>query len=210
VPSRRQRPIFVAIALLVVAWVVAIAGYTLAKNSKMTADKLRAFAQSMDLGKLSGDARAKAIRELADKLNRLSPEERRKARRERIWQQWFDGMTEDEKGMFIDATMPTGFKQMLASFEELPEERRRRAIGDAVKRLKEAQEQMQREGDAPPEPGTNPPPVLSADLQQKITTIGLKTFYSESSAQTKAEMAPLLEELQRTMESGRLFRGGPR
>ena len=209
-PSRRQRPIFVAIALLVVAWVVAIAGYTLAKNSKMTADKLRAFAQSMDLGKLSGDARAKAIRELADKLNRLSPEERRKARRERIWQQWFDGMTEDEKGMFIDATMPTGFKQMLASFEELPEERRRRAIGDAVKRLKEAQEQMQREGDAPPEPGTNPPPVLSADLQQKITTIGLKTFYSESSAQTKAEMAPLLEELQRTMESGRLFRGGPR
>ena len=209
-PSRRQRPIFVAIALLVVAWVVAIAGYTLAKNSKMTADKLRAFAQSVDLGKLSGDARAKAIRELADKLNRLSPEERRKARRERIWQQWFDGMTEDEKGMFIDATMPTGFKQMLASFEELPEERRRRAIGDAVKRLKEAQEQMQREGDAPPEPGTNSPPVLSADLQQKITTIGLKTFYSESSAQTKAEMAPLLEELQRTMESGRLFRGGPR
>ncbi len=209
-PSRRQRPIFVAIALLVVAWVVAIAGYTLAKNSKMTADKLRAFAQSVDLGKLSGDARAKAIRELADKLNRLSPEERRKARRERIWQPWFDGMTEDEKGMFIDATMPTGFKQMLASFEELPEERRRRAIGDAVKRLKEAQEQMQREGDAPPEPGTNSPPVLSADLQQKITTIGLKTFYSESSAQTKAEMAPLLEELQRTMESGRLFRGGPR
>ena len=209
-PSRRQRPIFVAIALLVVAWVVAIAGYTLAKNSKMTADKLRAFAQSVDLGKLSGDARAKAIRELADKLNRLSPEERRKARRERIWQQWFDGMTEDEKGIFIDATMPTGFKQMLASFEELPEERRRRAIGDAVKRLKEAQEQMQREGDAPPEPGTNPPPVLSADLQQKITTIGLKTFYSESSAQTKAEMAPLLEELQRTMESGRLFRGGSR
>ncbi len=209
-PSRRQRPIFVAIALLVVAWVVAIAGYTLAKNSKMTADKLRAFAQSVDLGKLSGDARAKAIRELADKLNRLSPEERRKARRERIWQPWFDGMTEDEKGMFIDATMPTGFKQMLASFEELPEERRRRAIGDAVKRLKEAQEQMQREGDAPPGPGTNSPPVLSADLQQKITTIGLKTFYSESSAQTKAEMAPLLEELQRTMESGRLFRGGPR
>ena len=205
-PSRRQRPIFVAIALLVVAWVVAIAGYTLAKNSKMTADKLRAFAQSVDLGKLSGDARAKAIRELADKLNRLSPEERRKARRERIWQQWFDGMTEDEKGMFIDATMPTGFKQMLASFEQLPEDQRRRAIGDALRRLKDDQENVKPEGESGTT--TNAPPALSRDLQDKITKIGLKTFYGESSAQTKAEMAPLLEELQRTMESGRMFRGG--
>ncbi len=173
----------------------------------MTADKLRAYAHSMDLNKLSGDARAKAIRELADKLNRLSPEERRKARLERIWEQWFGAMTEDEKGTFIELTMPTGFKQMLASFEELPQEKRRRAVDDAIKRLKEAQEKTKDDGEPPSVAATNPPPVLSEELQQKITKIGLRSFYSESSAQTKAELAPLLEELQRTMESGRLFRG---
>lgn len=133
--------------------------------------------------------------------------ERRRARLERVWQTWFDNMTEEEKGEFIEATMPTGFKQMLASFEQLTEERRRKAIDDALKRLKEAQERIQ-EGEEPPDSGTNRPNVLSEELQQRAAKIGLKTFYSESSAQTKAEIAPLLEELQRMMESGRMFRGG--
>jgi len=136
----RQRPIFIAVTVILVAWMIAIAGYTMAKNSKMTADKVRAYAESVDLSKLSAAARAKAIRELAARMNRLSPDERRKARFERASERWFEQMTEDEKGTFIELTMPTGFKQMLSSFEELPEERRRRAIGDALRRLKEEQE----------------------------------------------------------------------
>jgi hypothetical protein len=194
--------------ILVAAWIVAIAGYTLAKKSKMTADKVRAYAQSVELGKLSAEARAKAIRDLAAMLNKLSPEERRKARMERPGKGWFEQMTEEEKAMFIELTMPTGFKQMLSSFEELPEERRRRAIGDALRRLREDQDKARENDGVPADSATNAPPALSKDLQEKITKIGLKTYYSESSAQTKAEMAPLLEELQRMMESGRMFRGG--
>src|SRR5436309_12185910 len=157
----RQRPILIAVAVIPVAWIIAIAGYTIAKKFKMTADKVRAYAQSVDLNKLSADARAKAIRDLAAKLNKLSPEERRKARLERSGQRWFEQMTEEEKGTFIELTLPSGFKQMLLSFEEMPEERRRRAIGDALRRLREEQEKTREPGGAPAEMTTNAAPVLS-------------------------------------------------
>ena len=204
--SQRWRPVFFCALAVCAIWLVALAGYRIAKNAKMTAEKVKAYAESVDISKLSGAARAKAIRELEDKLNALSLEERRRARLERISWAWFGEMTEEEKAEFIDATMPTGFKQMLTSFEQLPEEKRRKSIDDALRRLKEARDQLASGQDGGNGGGTNSQPVLSPELQAQVRTIGLKTFYSQSSAQTKAELAPVLEELQRVMESGLPFR----
>ena len=186
-------------------WLLAWAGYTIAKNSRMTADKLRARIERIDLNKLSGDKRAKALHDLADALNSLSPEERRRARHGRLWDDLFNQMTEQEKGDFIEATMPTGFKQMIDAFEKLPEDKRKKAIDDSIKRMREARAEGGDAGGG----GTNKP-ALSPELQKRMAEIGLKTFYKESSAQMKAEVAPLLEEIQKSMESGRLFRGDRR
>ena len=188
-------------------WVVAIVGYRIAKNSKMTADKVKAYAESVDISKLSGSARAKAIRDLEAMLNSLSVEERQKARFERAARSWFDVMNEDEKAEFIETTMPTGFKQMITSFEQLPEDKRRRTVNDALKRLKEERDQLAAGDDAANPADPNAPPVLSPELEAKVRSIGLKAFYSSASAQSKAELAPLLEELQKSMQSGRAFRG---
>jgi len=205
--SQRWRPVVFSAVAVCGIWLVALAGYRIARNAKMTAEKVKAYAQSVDISKLSGAARAKAIQELADKLNALSLEERRKARLDREALSWFDRMTEDEKAGFIEATMPTGFKQMLTSFEQLPEEKRRKAIDDALRNLRQARDQLASGGGGVNQGGSNSQPVLSPELQAQVRTIGLKTLYSQSSAQTKAELAPVLEELQRVMESGRPFRG---
>lgn len=204
--SQRWRPVFFAVMAIVAVWVLAVAGYRYARNARVTADKVKAYAESVNLSGLSGEARAKAIHKLADMLNALSIEERRRARLERVAGAWFDQMTDEEKGAFIDATMPTGFKQMLAAFEQLPDDKRHKAVDDALRHLRDEQNRIQA-GEGDPNAGTNGEPVLSQELQAKIRTIGLKTFYSQSSAQTKAELAPVLEELQQVMESGRPFRG---
>ncbi len=189
---------------LAAVWLLAWGGYTLASRSQITVEKIEAYVNSVDLAKLNAADRAKAIQKLADQLNALSFDERRRTRAEGTWRDWFDQMSEEEKGQFIEATLPTGFKRMISAFEDLPEERRRRAVDDALKQLREAQ---QRSGDPRTAlAGTNAPPI-SEDLQKKVATIGLKTFYSQSSAQSKAELAPLMEELQRQMQSGRFMRG---
>jgi response regulator RpfG family c-di-GMP phosphodiesterase len=86
-------------------------------------------------------AKAFQVRALEQKVSYLV-EERQKARFERVSLRWLEAMTEEEKGAFIEATMPTGFKQMLTAFEQLPEEKRARAINEAVRRLREAQTRL--------------------------------------------------------------------
>ena len=205
--NARRRPVYYALTALLAAWLLALAGYALAAHWKMTAEKLRAYLAQTDLNQLSGEARAKALRDLEAMINALSAEERRNARLGRLWAKWFDEMTDAEKSAFLEATLPTGFKQMLTSFEQLAPEKRKQAIDNAIKNLKAARESSPEEYQKATAGRTNGP-VLSEDLQKQVAVIGLKSVYSDSSAEAKAELSPLLEEIQKNMESGRMFRGG--
>jgi hypothetical protein len=208
--ARRHRAIFLAMAVIGGVWLLACGGYFYFKSSKPTAEKLAQYLQSTDLNRLSGKARADALRNLARQMTALSLEERRRARMAGEWERWFAAMTDDEKVAFVEATLPSGFKQMIQSFEQLPEAQRKRAIEITVRDLQRLQERVASE-----DPNfarrmagrTNAMANLTPQVQQKIVKIGLKSFYTESSAQSKAELAPVLEELQRAMESGRLFHG---
>lgn len=115
-------------------------------------------------------------------------------------------MEESEKGEFLELTVPAGFSQMLTAFEQMPEERRRRAITDSVRRLRETRERLEQEEPVADSGDTNRPPELSPELREKMVTLGLKSFYESGSPDLKAELAPIVSELQRATESGRGFR----
>jgi len=204
----RLRPLILAVVVIAAIWLCAWAGLSIARNSKVTAEKVSQYVDSTDLDGLSPAARAAALHKLERMINNLSLEERRKWRREGPWRKWFDEMTEAEKGGFIEQTMPSGFKQWLNAFDELPPDRRRQFIDELLAHLKNTHRLMtdREPGETNSMFGTNGPPILSAELERKARTIGLKTFYTESSAETKAELAPALEELQLQMERGKYVR----
>jgi hypothetical protein len=204
--SPRYKILIYGVSSFLAVWLIAFGVFHIAAGRKVTIEKVRSYAGSVDLSRLSAAERAKAIARLAAMLNALSYDERREARMGRLWENWFAQMTDEERAQFIELTMPTGFKQTIAAFEKMPEEKRQRAINEALRGLRDAQAQIKKSGGQLASTNT---PALSEDLQKRITTIGLKTFYSDSSAQTKAELAPVLEEMQRMMESGQFVFGGP-
>ena len=181
--SPRWRPLIYSLAALVLIWGVAMVGYSIARNARVTPEKIRAYVDGTDFAKLSHMERQAAIDRLSKMLNSLSLEDRRKARLDRVAWRWFNEMSEEEKSGFIEATMPTGFKQMLTAFEQLPEEKRHKAIDDTLRRVRETRASGP-SGASTNRPGTNAP-VLSPELEAKMRSIGLQTFYSQSSAQTK-------------------------
>lgn len=200
--------VVIAISAFIAVWVVAITGFVIARNAKVTVEKVASSLKETDLSTLSPEERAKRLKKLAAMLNALGYEDRRKARMDSEWNRLFKEMTEAEKGQFLEDTLPTGFKQMMTAFEEMPEDKRQKAISEAVKRMKKAREEQ---GELPSLDGARQkradrPSELSPELQEKVVKMGLNSFYKDSSAQTKAELAPFMEELQKTMESGRLFR----
>src|SRR5258708_10200807 len=113
--NRRWRPVLLSGLIVLGIWAFALVGYSIAKSRRVTIERVRAYVESVELSRLTRDARAKAIKKLADMLNALSIEDRQRARLGRLSWAWFGQMTEDEKAGFIEATMPTGFKQMLTS-----------------------------------------------------------------------------------------------
>ena len=205
--SPRSRPFAIALAVLATAWGLAYGGFSLARHLKPTPEKVRAFLHSVDFSRLTGPQRAEVLLKLAKMLNALTLEERREARVDGEMAKWFAAMTDAEKTGFMEATMPSGFQQMFTAFEQMPADKRRKAVDDSVKRMREQREKAAQAG---PEDvasaDTGKPAELPAELREKAVQIGLKTFYDTGSAQMKAELAPMLEEMQRSMESGQLFR----
>lgn len=205
----KRKALFAAVLALAAAWLVAFSGRAISRALRVTPETVQAFLQATDLSKLTGEARANALKRLAALWNALTLEERRTARMNPAWRRWFSAMTDEEKAVFLESTLPSGFNEMMNAFEKMPPERRRKAVEDTVRRLREAREQAAAGGGSEGESGDAPEasmPQIPKAVQERVVQSGLKTFYDNGSTQLKSEMAPLLEELQRNMESGRLFR----
>jgi hypothetical protein len=210
--SQRYRPLLFGSVLIFLGWILAYAGYHISINAKITADKVIVSLRATDLTTLSADSRAKALHGLTEKLANLPREERRRVWVDREWVRLIDQMTKEERQTFMKSAVPEGFQQKVAALQLLPEAMRQRVIREALRRV--------RSGSPPTETGTtgqnessqatNRASLWSLEFQQSLVKGDLSGLFEESSGQTIWELMPLLDEVERLMESGWIFRQGPR
>jgi hypothetical protein len=182
-----------AVLLLVIVWSIVGGVRWWARSRKPTPDRLLAYVEAHPIeGKSPGD-RAQVIEKVASQLNGLSYEERRELRVGRRLDTFFRLLNPDEQTRFIDLTVPEGFKQMMEALNKMDREKRKRFVERTLS-------EMRKEEDLSDEARQR---FVDDRNTQKIIDQGLKSFYSEASAETKMDVAPILEQMQRNLQGFR-------
>lgn len=133
------------------------------------------------------------IDKVAAQVNLLDFEQRKRMRGEddeRQARAFMDSLTEDEQGHFMKETVEQHFKSMMKAFNQMTPEERRRIVTQARKDMERNQVE-----------GQNMERLQERDEKvfQQLVDKGLGAYYEEASAETKMDLAPLMEEMQKRM-----------
>jgi len=176
-------------AILAVIWIVAAVAILISRSASPSPQKLQAYVESHSIAGLDDAERKKILETTASQLNRLNFEQRRELRESGSVRSFFENLTAEERRKFLEMTLPEGFRQMMSALNKMaPEKRQRlvqRALDDIRKNTPRAAERINEE-----------------DVK-KILSQGVSSFYEEANADVKLDFAPVLEELQKNLQSHR-------
>jgi len=144
--------------------------------------------------------RESELRDIAENVNRLDFQEREKNRDNRSGENFFRVLSPAEKSLFIDLTIVESMGRFMESLDAMKPEQRKSFVEKGLKEIQQGrtQEEMARADQ------------LGADLLEKISQEGMRAYFKKSSADTKLDLAPLMEAMNETMQGLRGNEFGPR
>jgi hypothetical protein len=206
----RRDVILKAALVLMIVWAVVWGIRTYAGSKKITAERLdrevaaARFADWSDQASPPNRAEAarrdKELRNIAGLVNRLDFQEREKNRENRAGENFFRKLAPDEKSLFIELTIVESMSRFMESLDAMKPEQRKKFVEQGMKEIQSGrtQEEMARADE------------LGADLLDKISQQGMRAYFDKSSADTKLDLAPLMEAMNETMQGLRGNEFGPR
>jgi hypothetical protein len=204
----RRNAIVNAVLVLVVVWSIVWGIRAFAVSRKITAERIDrevAAARFADWSKTAGDnaeakRRENSLRTIAGLVNRLDFQEREKNRNNRSGENFFRLLSPSEKGLFIELTVAESMNNFMKSLDAMKPEQRKRFVEQG---LKEIQNGRTREDMARSD-------AMSDELLEKISREGMRAYFEKSNADTKLDLAPLMDAMNETMQGLRGNEFGPR
>jgi hypothetical protein len=190
-----SKPLLIALLAIAAIWgaVAAVMGLTEKHTSSPEkVQELMASAPWFDDANLDEESRRKHLDEVIAHMNRLDFDQRRRSREgdRETGQRFMESLSMEERHRFIQETVETHFKSVMKAFNQMTREERQRIV-------MQARRDMQREN-----PDDRNMERLRREDEQVFENVvekGLGAYYEEASAETKMDLAPLMEEMQQRM-----------
>ena len=206
----RRDVILKAALILAIVWAGVWGIRTYAETRKITAERLDREVAAAHFSDWSAQAsppdraeaarREKELRHIATLVNRLDFQEREKNRDTRAGEKFFRKLAPGEKSLFIELTIVESMSRFMESLDAMKPEQRKKFVEQGMKEIQSGrtQEEMARTDE------------LGSDLLEKISQQGMRAYFDKSSADTKLDLAPLMEAMNETMQGLRGNEFGPR
>jgi DNA-directed RNA polymerase specialized sigma24 family protein len=204
----KQAIILKGIAVLALVWASVFAVRSFASSKKITAGLIEREVKELKFNDWSenpgsgavAEEREEEIRRIADMVNRLDFAEREKNRQNRGGEDFFRKLSTTEKNLFIDLTIMESMSRFMEALDQMPEEQRKSFVERGLKEIQEGrtEEEMARAKE------------LDENLLTKISEEGMRAYFDKASADTKLDLAPLMEAMNEVMQGLRGNEFGPR
>jgi hypothetical protein len=194
----QRRVIIKGLAILALIWAAVFGVRWVAASSKVTAERLEREVRHLELADRSENPasgaeakeREKEIRRIADLVNRLDFSERERSRESRTGERFFRKLSPDEKNLFIDLTIVESMSRFMEALDQMPVQQRKRFVAQGLKEIREGRttEEMERARE------------MDEALLTKISEEGMRAYFDKASADTKLDLAPLMEAMNEVMQ----------
>lgn len=205
----RNKVIWRVLAVLLLAWGLVFAVRGLASSRKITAEKVdqaiaaAAFEDWSERepggGGAEAERRERELRRIADLANRLDFHERERNRNNRSAEEFFRRLDRGEKNLFIELTVVETMGRFMEALDAMPAEDRRRFVEQGLREIREGrtEEEIARARE------------LGDDLLDRISEEGMRAYFEKAGADTKLDLAPLMESMNELMQGMRGNEFGP-
>jgi hypothetical protein len=204
----KQAVILKGLAVLALVWALVFGVRSFASSKKITAERLEREVRELNFADWSENPgsgalakeREEEIRRVAEMVNRLDFAERERNRESRSGEDFFRKLSPKEKNLFIDLTIMESMSRFMEALDQMPEEQRKKFVEQGLKEIREGrtEEEMERARE------------MDDNLLTKISEEGMRAYFDKASADTKLDLAPLMEAMNEVMQGLRGNEFGPR